>query len=158
MKANNINVHLRSDKHLKATGPDGKVLFEGPINTEEEKAKVPAEILEKVDMMNVEVAPLPMQLDVDDMLFEILGGDAGINRARAQMEKMRKLIEQMGGEMPGGFDNEQFREMLESFGVDIPDLDPVPAEKSDKAENGNEVGNGKEAPKRKGLAHPKTIN
>lgn len=30
---------------LKAVGPDGAVLFDGPINTPEEKAKVPAEML-----------------------------------------------------------------------------------------------------------------
>lgn len=31
---------------LKAVGPDGKVLFDGPINTDAEKAKAPAEVLE----------------------------------------------------------------------------------------------------------------
>ena len=30
---------------LKAVGPDGALLYDGPINTPEEKAKVPAEML-----------------------------------------------------------------------------------------------------------------
>ena len=34
---------------LKAVGPDGAVLFDGPVNTDEERAEVPTEVLEWLD-------------------------------------------------------------------------------------------------------------
>ena len=38
-------------KHLTAKDKEGKVLFDGPINTDEERAKVPAEIKAKLDKL-----------------------------------------------------------------------------------------------------------
>jgi len=36
---------------LKAVGPDGAVLFDGPVNTDEERAEAPAEVLKWLDEM-----------------------------------------------------------------------------------------------------------
>jgi hypothetical protein len=37
------------DKHLKVTDAAGEIVFEGPINTDEQRAKVPAEVMEKIE-------------------------------------------------------------------------------------------------------------
>jgi serine protease Do len=53
------------NKVLTAKDPQGKVLFQGPVNTEEEKAKVPAEVrerfekLQRQDWPEVPAAPEP---------------------------------------------------------------------------------------------------
>ncbi|MDD4890651.1 MAG: hypothetical protein PHU85_12070, partial [Phycisphaerae bacterium] len=76
------------DKHLKVTNTDAKELFDGPVNTADERKKIPAEAIEIVkisrDMMvriqmgragagNVVNPGMPQV--VDSPLDEILGGD-----------------------------------------------------------------------------------
>ncbi len=48
-------------RSLKAIGADGKVLFDGPINTEEQRKTVPADLLKRVGDVHVDVnvAPAP---------------------------------------------------------------------------------------------------
>ena len=40
---------------LKVVNPDGKVLFDGPINTKEQKAKVPTKAMKWFDEVNSKV-------------------------------------------------------------------------------------------------------
>jgi len=49
------------DKRFKATSPDGEVLFDGPVNTKEEKAKVPEHLRPRLDSIesNVKVRVHP---------------------------------------------------------------------------------------------------
>ena len=51
------NEKTNSLETLKAVCPDGAVLFDGPINTPEEKAKVPAEMLKWLEESLKQTAP-----------------------------------------------------------------------------------------------------
>ena len=42
-------------KRFKATSPDGEVLFDGPVNTKEEKAKVPENLRQRLDSIESNV-------------------------------------------------------------------------------------------------------
>ena len=42
------------EKHAKVTDPEGKVLFDGPYSTDEDKAKVPEELRERIDAVSGE--------------------------------------------------------------------------------------------------------
>ena len=43
------------DKQVRVLGRDGKVQWEGPYNTEEDKAKVPADVRERIDHLNIDM-------------------------------------------------------------------------------------------------------
>ncbi|MGA2500916.1 MAG: PDZ domain-containing protein [Tepidisphaeraceae bacterium] len=67
--ADGVQVQITYDgkvRHLKATGSDGKLLFDGPINTEEQRKAVPPDLLKRVGelpgqiaVLDVNVAPIP---------------------------------------------------------------------------------------------------
>jgi len=79
-------------KHLVAKDKDGKVLFEGPIQTPEEREKVPPEIREKLEKMEATTK------------FEIRTGIEGParipERFRRQTDEMRKPPERMAPARP----------------------------------------------------------
>jgi len=64
------------DKTLKVSDPDGNVIFDGPINTDEQRAAVPADVLEKVEKLekranvriqiNRQAAPAPAEQEPDE--------------------------------------------------------------------------------------------
>jgi len=58
-----ITVEVRDGKkQVKATDRDGKVLFSGPYNTDEEKAKVPAELAGKIQRMEENQKRIPPEM------------------------------------------------------------------------------------------------
>jgi len=79
-------------KHLGAKDKDGKVLFEGPIQTPEEREKVPPEIRKKLEKMEATTK------------FEIRTGIEGParipERFRRQTDEMRKPSERMAPTRP----------------------------------------------------------
>jgi hypothetical protein len=68
-------------KVLTAKDPQGKVLFEGPVNTEEEKARVPAEVRERFDKLQrqewpeVPTAPEPPESPEANESAQVEAGD-----------------------------------------------------------------------------------
>ncbi|MGH7176432.1 MAG: S1C family serine protease, partial [Tepidisphaeraceae bacterium] len=59
---NTLKVYNKDgDKKLVATDSDGKTVFEGPINTEEQRKAVPADIAAKLDKIDDQIQKLPAQ-------------------------------------------------------------------------------------------------
>ncbi|MDD4892222.1 MAG: PDZ domain-containing protein, partial [Phycisphaerae bacterium] len=52
-----VTDHGNGSRHLLAKDKDGKVLFDGPIDTPEQRAKVPAGILKKIEGVKINVNP-----------------------------------------------------------------------------------------------------
>ena len=55
--ADGVETRLTNDgkeRHLKIIGPGGKMLFDGPITTEEQRKAVPPELLKRVDEMRID--------------------------------------------------------------------------------------------------------
>jgi len=54
-----LTIDANGGRRLKATDKAGKVIYDGPIDTPEQRAKVPADILKLVDTMKIVPAPVP---------------------------------------------------------------------------------------------------
>jgi len=87
-----LTVEQRDGKrHLVAKDADGKVLFDGPITTEEERQRVPEEIRKKLDCMDPHVV---VHMHADDALEK---AKARIKEARERSEAERRALKEKAG-------------------------------------------------------------
>jgi osmotically-inducible protein OsmY len=54
-QANCITKNTNGEATLKVINSDGKVVFDGPVNTKDQKSKVPVEAMKWLDKVNIKV-------------------------------------------------------------------------------------------------------